>query len=649
MRPDASLAGLLGLGSDVGDLAERLPAGPAPGRGITGETMQFHDTADLWTPVGARRSRRRSSRTRARRRGARGDAAQRSAPARPPRSPTTSRGPSSTRAGQPGMGGRERDGIDPDPVRRHVLRRAGDCSPTGSTWTRSRSRRPTSSSACSPNLITEMNADRMPLPRFWYLPRGEKAAVIMTGDDHGNGGTDGRSSTASRRRARRVAPSANWECIRSTSYVFPGTRSPTPAGVQATGFEIALHVNTGCAATSRRRRCARQLGRAAAEFARGVPACPRPRPTGRTASPGATGRAQPKVEREHGIRLDTNYYYWPGQWVQNRPGMFTGSGLPMRFADTDGSLIDVYQAATQMTDESGIDYAGAHRGAAGRRARRAGLLRRVHGEHAHGRRRPRGRRRDRGCGEGARRAGGLGPADADVARRPQRLVVRRSRRSAATSCSSRSSRAPAPTAWRRCCRSPGPTGALTGSRAAARRSRRRRDGQGHRIRRLRRGGRRLRATYGEPPVSPAPDTTITAFTVTGDTASAAFASDVAGATFQCRLDGAAFQRLRLPASSPAWPPVSTHSRSARIAGGRTDPLRPSALHQLSATPPSGGHERRVGGGESGGPGTSPDPGAVLGDSRRTARAPQMIVRTRRARGLGARVRDAARQLPAAGS
>ncbi len=43
--------------------------------------------------------------------------------------------------------------------------------------------------------------------------------------------------------------------------------------------------------------------------------------------------------------------------MNNRPGYFTGSGLPMRFADLDGSLIDVYQAATQMTDESGIGYA----------------------------------------------------------------------------------------------------------------------------------------------------------------------------------------------------------------------------------------------------------------------------------------------------
>ncbi len=33
--------------------------------------------------------------------------------------------------------------------------------------------------------------------------------------------------------------------------------------------------------------------------------------------------------------------------------MFTGSGMPMRFAKADGTLIDVYQAATQMTDESG--------------------------------------------------------------------------------------------------------------------------------------------------------------------------------------------------------------------------------------------------------------------------------------------------------
>ena len=61
---------------------------------------------------------------------------------------------------------------------------------------------------------------------------------------------------------------------------------------------------------------------------------------------------QAKVARAHGIRLDTNYYFWPPSWVLDRPGFFTGSGMPMRFVDVDGTMIDVYQAASQMTDES---------------------------------------------------------------------------------------------------------------------------------------------------------------------------------------------------------------------------------------------------------------------------------------------------------
>ena len=33
-----------------------------------------------------------------------------------------------------------------------------------------------------------------------------------------------------------------------------------------------------------------------------------------------------------------------------------GSGMPMRFTDTDGTMIDVFQANTNMTDESGQSY-----------------------------------------------------------------------------------------------------------------------------------------------------------------------------------------------------------------------------------------------------------------------------------------------------
>src|SRR5678815_2623668 len=72
------------------------------------------------------------------------------------------------------------------------------------------------------NLILTMNLSKKPLPRFWYFPNGKKAVVIMTGDDHGNGGTAGRfdqfiaSSSAG-------CSVANWECVRSTSYVYSST------------------------------------------------------------------------------------------------------------------------------------------------------------------------------------------------------------------------------------------------------------------------------------------------------------------------------------------------------------------------------------------------------------------------------------------
>ena len=88
----------------------------------------------------------------------------------------------------------------------------------------------------------------MPLPRFWYLPRGDKAVVVMTGDDHGNGGTAGRFD-------EQIADStpgcnvANWECVRSTSYVYPNTplTDAQAAAYTSQGFEVGLHVTTDCA------------------------------------------------------------------------------------------------------------------------------------------------------------------------------------------------------------------------------------------------------------------------------------------------------------------------------------------------------------------------------------------------------------------
>ena len=66
--------------------------------------------------------------------------------------------------------------------------------------------------------------------------------------------------------------------------------------------------------------------------------------------------SEAKIELARGIRMDANYYHYPSAWIGARPGFLNGGGFPMRFADTDGSQIDVYQQNTNMNDEAGQTY-----------------------------------------------------------------------------------------------------------------------------------------------------------------------------------------------------------------------------------------------------------------------------------------------------
>ena len=237
---------------------------------------------------------------------------------------------------------------------------------------------------------------------------------------------------------------------------------------QAAGFEIALHrlatraPRTATTSTSRDGRLRprdqrRGVRRHVAE----------PRGAGHRAAPtascGATGPTEPKAEREHGIRLDTNYYYWPGAWVQNRPGMFTGSGFPMRFADT-----------RRLADRRLPGGDPAHRRVGHRRRRRTS--RRCSTARSGPRAttasspptctptRPTTRAPTRSSPRPQARGVPVVSAAQmlDLARRPQRLVVPGTRASAAGSCASRSRPPLARAACRRWCPPSSADGALTG-------------------------------------------------------------------------------------------------------------------------------------------------------------------------------------------
>ena len=353
MRPTAALAGLLGLGGDTGDLDNgyiKVDTSSGPGAGIAAEAMQFHDRADRWTLAGATKlADLLVDATTAT--GHPAVTLRSAGPAGGQAAAFTydlARSVVQTRQGNPAWAGQKRDG-QPGPTRSDDL-----FFPDWVDLGRVALPQADEQQRLLANLITHMSIDRLPIPRFWYFPRGERAVVVLTGDDHTANGT-----VAHFDRFLGLSPAgcsvADWDCVRSTAYIYDNNNmsDATAAAYQAQGFEIALHLTTGCedyTAASLQAAWELQLPSLRSRW----PSLVSSRTARTHCAAWSDWATQPKIERGVGVRLDTNYYYWPPGWVQDRPGMFTGSGIPMRFADLDGSPIDVYQATTQVTDEAGI-------------------------------------------------------------------------------------------------------------------------------------------------------------------------------------------------------------------------------------------------------------------------------------------------------
>ncbi len=369
MRPAPALAGLLGITPQAGTLSQGyvlINTASGAGAGLVGETIQFHATADRYSLSGAAAL-----------------AALYSSPTIPAGNPAVTlrslggnggqaaaftydlaRSVVYTRQGNPAWAGQERDSPE-GPVAAGTIRANDmfygnapfDPQPDWINLDKVAIPQADEQQRLLANLILTMNLDRKPLPRFWYFPRGEKAVVIMTGDQHGCcAATESRFDIYVDQSPPGCSV-ADWECVRASSYIYPGSGMSNAEGLSWTnqGFELGVHVDTGCqnwTPSSLQSFFNSQLNTFAGQF----PSLPGQSSHRAHCGAWSDWATMAVVSAAHDIRLDTNYYYWPPTWVEDRPGMFTGSGLPMRFANVDGTIIDVYQAPTQMTDESGQSY-----------------------------------------------------------------------------------------------------------------------------------------------------------------------------------------------------------------------------------------------------------------------------------------------------
>jgi hypothetical protein len=206
-----------------------------------------------------------------------------------------------------------------------------------------------------------------PLPRLWYFPERADSLLVATGDSHTNppgaiervlqqveqrGGTmsvyySPEQIDAPRRAVRRAR-----EWASALPLIGPRLSSDqhvTPAdadGWRARGHEFALHpyVEGGLEAGWREYWDAfTGLGLGRFDSTR----------THRVLWSGWTDTAQ--VQAGYDVRMNMDYYHVgpafqkpDGEWAY---GYFTGSGLPMRFVDGRGQLLNIYQQLTPLVDE----------------------------------------------------------------------------------------------------------------------------------------------------------------------------------------------------------------------------------------------------------------------------------------------------------
>jgi fibronectin type 3 domain-containing protein len=361
MRPDKQLAGLLGLtdaGTTLSNAFLRVDATQPPGTGIVNSTIQFHGAADRYNLNGARAVATLFSNA----------TTATSNPAVSLRSVGGNGGEAAaftydlarsvvyTRQGNPAWAGLERDGAS-------GIRPSDMFFPDWVDTNRIAIPQADEQQRLLVNLITQMERDRMPLPRFWYLPRGEKAAVVMSGDDHSPGAGPG-GTVSHFERYKTLSPAgcvvADWECVRSTSYVYTSATitNAQAASYVSQGFEVALHPEFGSCPTA-----PPDLEDMAASFDNQLAAwrakytsIPSPISSRTHCVAWPDWASEAKMELARGIRLDANWYHFPASWIGSRPGFMNGGGFPMRFADLDGTQIDIYQQNTNMTDESGQAY-----------------------------------------------------------------------------------------------------------------------------------------------------------------------------------------------------------------------------------------------------------------------------------------------------
>jgi len=187
-----------------------------------------------------------------------------------------------------------------------------------------------------------------PLPRLWYFPEGKKTLLVMTGDQ------DGASSSSIETELTDVESYGGYW----TQYLWP-TQFGTDPNITTEqdwinrGHETAVHYTqtSGTSYTDMNAGYDAQTGQFVSTYGHS------PLTVRNHAVIWLGWADSAEIEADHGIHMDVNYYHSSYAFGSTQ-GYFTGSGLPQKFLRQDGTVIDCYQALTELADEVQLSQQG---------------------------------------------------------------------------------------------------------------------------------------------------------------------------------------------------------------------------------------------------------------------------------------------------
>jgi hypothetical protein len=186
-------------------------------------------------------------------------------------------------------------------------------------------------------LVGWLLADHPPLPRLWHFPNAAPAVAFFNGDGDNLTADDLRTVTDTADRF--AAPFTTYLMLDNYPVVEPAWE----AELRARGHSFGQHAWAGPAPslTEMRSQLRHEFDAFRERYGHGAVSY-------RGHNVIWTGWTEMATYlHENGVRLDVNFL--GGRY--HRDGYVTGSGLPVKFMDEDGSVIDVYEQCTLTTDD----------------------------------------------------------------------------------------------------------------------------------------------------------------------------------------------------------------------------------------------------------------------------------------------------------